>query len=244
MLGVVARTNLAAFRKGLSEAHRKQVPFALATAVTDMAAAAKTDIQASMRTTFNQPKPYTLGAVFSTKASKTNLRAVVGLKDRGSGSGTPAWKFLAPEIQGGERNRKRFELRLGVPGYALPAPGAQLDASGDISRTQLGQIIAAIGTDGPPPATATISKKPKRPYKGAKGNRAAYFLAKTKQSGRPVAIYQVVGKGEVRPVLYFDQNAPTYTPRWRLSDVVLESLNRSRVGAFERAWAKALQTAR
>ena len=243
MLGVRVVTNLDAFRRSLSDAHRKQVPFALATAVTDMGQQAKADIQASMRTTFNQPKPYTLGAVFATKASKSNLRSVVGLKDGASGAGTPAWKYLGPEIEGGQRNRKRFEMRLGVPGYALPAPGAKLDASGDISRAQLGQIIAAIGGEGPTPATATVAKKPKRAYKGAKGNRAAYFVAKNK-AGRPLAIYQVVAKGEVVPVLYFDQNAPTYAPKWKLSDVVLQSLDRSRSAAFERAWEKALATAR
>ena len=239
MMRVRLRTNLASFRRGLVEEHRRQVPHALALAVTDMAQRAKADIQASMHATFDQPRAYTLGAVFATRASKAAPRALVGLKDT-TNRGTPAWKYLGPEIEGGQRRRKRFERALGVGGYALPGSAAQLDDSGDISRKQIGQILSALGQA--PPASA--GKTTRKPYKGAKGNKAAYFLAKSKKTGRALAVYQVVGKGEVRPVLHFETRAPTYTARWRLKDVVLESIEQSRVGAFERAWSQALATAK
>jgi hypothetical protein len=50
------------------------------------------------------------------------------------GSGVPAWKYLAPEIDGDPRRRKSHELRLQGAGvlhaneYAVPGEGVALDA--------------------------------------------------------------------------------------------------------------------
>ena len=243
MIRLGARTNLAAFRNGLSDAHRKQVPYALALAVTDMAQRAKVDVQASMKATFNHPNSYTLGAVFATKATKANPRAIVGLKDQAGSGSTPAWMYLAPEIDGGERRRKRFEIALGLPGYIVPGPGAQLDGSGNISRAQLGAILSALGQNGSALRPATQAKLAGRKVgRVPKGASSPYYLQR--KAGRPQAIYKELGGGDSVPVLFFTQQAPEYSKRWDLGAVVLSSLEHSRKDAFASAWARAVASAK
>lgn len=244
MIRLKARTNLSAFRRGLSDAHRKQVPYALALAVTDMAQRAKVDVQTSMRSTFKGPLPYTLGAVFATKARKSDPRAVVGLKDGASGSGTPAWKYLAPEIDGGERRRKRFEIALGIQGYVVPGPGAQLDASGNISRAQLGAILSALGQNSSQLRPATQTKLGRLQARAAKGAAAKSLYYLQSKNGRPTAVYKELGGGDSVPVLFITDQAPEYSKRWDLAGVVLSSLEHSRRDAFARAWSQALATAK
>lgn len=222
-------------------AYRKQVPFATALALNSVAAGVKQDLQASMRQAFNNPNAYTLGAVFMAKATKARPVAVVGLKD-GNGASTPAWKYLGPQVHGGTRHRKRFEIALGQDAFAVPGRGAKLDASGDINRTQLGAILHAVR--GGDPVSAKVAKHlGKAAYKGARHTRSTYFVGKSRKSGRK-AVYQVTAAGQVQTVLSFRPTSPTYSARWDFRGVVLASVQRHQEGAFDRAMAQALATAK
>lgn len=253
MLAIKLRSNLQQFSRSLSEAQRRQVPFAAATAINAIGTGVQADIVASMQTTFDRPTPWTLRATYLKKARKSDLRAFVGIREF-AGKGTPAWKYLGPQASGGARGQKRFERRLqatnNAAAFAVPGRGARLDAYGNMSRGQIGQILAALGAFPETGQNTTAASASRRKRKGmlvhgaSRGAASDYFVAKSKRSGKPLGVYQLVGRGKVEPVLLFTDNAPQYQARWPIADIVLKSIETHRQGAFERAWAMALATAR
>lgn len=129
----------------------KQGRFAAAAALTQTA---KQDVQPgirqAMQRTFDRPTDYTLNSTFLKAATRTNLEARVWLKDNPSGKGTPADRYLAPQIFAGERRQKGMErllqsVRLLPAGWiAVPAAAAQLDANGNVKRSQIVQIMSQL----------------------------------------------------------------------------------------------------
>lgn len=112
-----------------------------------------------MRTVFDRPTAYTLGSVYYRPATGGNTdargrawpagEAVVWLKDElSSGKGTPATRYLAPQIEGGHRRDKRAESRLRAIGLlppgmqAVPGPAARLDADGNMHRGEITAILS------------------------------------------------------------------------------------------------------
>ena len=239
MLAIKLRTNLDQFRRGLSDAHRKQVPFAVAGALNAIATGAQADIQASMKKTFDRPTPWTLRATYVKKASKTQLTAWVGIREFAP-KGTPAWKYLGPQVDGGPRRQKAFERRLQLTNraaaFAIPAPGAELDAFGNMSRGQIVKILAGVG--------ALQDVAPAGKGKRRRGPRPSFEIRRGK-NGKARAVYEVPsGGGKGKPVLWLTDRAPTYNARWDVKGVVLASIAHHRKDAFARAWSHALATAK
>lgn len=120
-----------------------------ATALTRTALAVAEAERAEMRDVFDRPKPYTLGALYTTPATAQTLEARVGLKDQAS-EGRPPLSWLRWQINGGLRRLTAWEKRLVVAGAmdggdrAVPGKFAQLDAYGNISRGQLAQIFSQL----------------------------------------------------------------------------------------------------
>lgn len=124
----------------------RQVPFAVALALTRTGQDGREDLRAEMRSRFDRPTPYTLNSPYLKPATRQDLTAVIGFKD---GSGTEP-SFLEPQVQGGERPLKRFERMLVRAGYmragerAVPGEGAKLDQYGNMSRGQLQRILSQL----------------------------------------------------------------------------------------------------
>ena len=166
--------------------------------------------------------------------------------------GTPAWKYLAPEMTGGPRGQKRFEKALGnaigIGGglYAVPGRGAPLDAYGNISRGMIRQILSRVGAAGDQNISAKTTKRLRR--KGltvaATQHRSDYFIAKSKSDGTPLGVYRLVGPGKVEPVLIFLKHSPSYRPIFHYTEVVTQSLQKNAAVAFDQAFEKAMATAR
>jgi hypothetical protein len=127
-----------------------QVPFAVAVALTKTAKDVQSAVKQEMQDVFERPVAYTLNSVFVKAATKQSLEAKVWLKDNPFGKGTPANRYLAPQIFGGSRELKGMELALQSAGlmaqgdYAVPAAGAQLDANGNVRRAQIVQILSQL----------------------------------------------------------------------------------------------------
>ena len=240
----------------------KQVPYATALALNSIAAGVKTDIVASMKASFDRPTPWTLNAFRVDKATKSNLTATVQMREFAP-NGTPAWKYLAPQIEGGARNQKRFEKALQITNqaaaFALPAEGAKLNAYGNVSVAQITQVLSGVGAfaENGYTANATVrsGKRKKRlvhqsSFRGASsffiGGTASRNVARNKDRAetRPVAIYEVVGKGKVKPIFWLTDEAPVYKSRWDYQGTVLASVKTHQVGAFDRAMVQALATAK
>lgn len=128
-----------------------QVKFATAVALTRTATDdVRPAIKAEMARVFDRPIAYTLNSMFVKRATKANLEAKVWLKDNPFSKGTPADRYLAPQIFGGVRRHKGMErvlqaARLMLSSqFAVPAAGAQLDANGNVKRSQIRQIMSQL----------------------------------------------------------------------------------------------------
>lgn len=128
----------------------RHAPFVAAVALTRTAHDVRTAIRDEMKQAFDQPVPYTLNSLFLKGATRTSLEARVWLKDNPSGKGTPADRYLGPQIVGGNRAQKGMERALqragllGATEFAVPAAGAQLDGNGNVKRSQIVQILSQL----------------------------------------------------------------------------------------------------
>ena len=75
----------------LANAITKQIPFAMAKALTQAAIQAQTDVVQAMTQVFDRPTPYTLNSTYVIPATKDRLESFVQLKDS-SAKGTPGIK--------------------------------------------------------------------------------------------------------------------------------------------------------
>jgi len=112
------------------------------------------DVQAAIRNekqaVFDRPTKFALNGTFLKAATRSKLEARVWVKDNQFGVGTPAEKFLGPQIFGGARGHKGMERMLQANGmmpqgwFAVPGDGADLDANGNVRRGQIRQMLSQL----------------------------------------------------------------------------------------------------
>lgn len=242
------KVDLKGYRKQMKVVGQRQMPFAIATGLNNLAVMAKADVDKAMAADFDRPTPFTLNAFYVKKANKRDLTAWLGARDFAS-KGTPAAKYLAPQVFGGDRRLKRFERRLSVIAggrYIVPGHGAQLDQYGNISRGQIGKILSRLGVMTDMQQNASEATKRRLAKQGLAHRQTAtdYFLAREKGTGRPLGVYQLQGRGRVVPVLVFTDHPPSYTTRFPFESVVTKSLQGNAKQAMADAIAHTLATAR
>jgi hypothetical protein len=126
-----------------------QLPFATALALNRTAKLVKDEIREEMTRVFDRPTRFALNSLATKPAKKTDLEAMVFLKDVYAG-GTPAINFIGPAIFGGKRHAKSHELALRRSGilasnmFADPARDVQLDQYGNIPRAKLRKMLADL----------------------------------------------------------------------------------------------------
>jgi hypothetical protein len=176
---------------------------------------------------FDRPTPYTMNSLFVDQAKPERLWGRVWVKDD-AGKGTPATKYLLPNVEGGDRGMKRFERALYLAGilpngmYAVPGKGARLDAYGNMSRGQIVQILSWFAAFGEQGYRSNMTDKgrlrlaqgtAKRPVRGIE-----YFVVRSQSGGlKTPGVYQKRRFGfgdEIRPVLIFVDGAPNYERRF------------------------------
>lgn len=243
-----AVTQLTANMAGL----KKQIDFASRVAVTRTAQLAAIDEQKEMRDVFRSPTPYTLNSLFVQPATKTRPSAMVKLKDEAT-KATPAAKFLAAQISGGQRKQKKFERALEAAGVmpvgyrAVPGSGAKVDAYGNMSRGQIVQILAFFRAFPEMGYKANMTTAGRAQM--AKGTKKAagftYFVGRPGDR-LPLGIYQrtrFAAGSAVRPVLIFVRSA-VYQPTLDFEYVVEQTVKREFAGLFAKAFEEAMRTAR
>jgi len=225
--------------KKLNDLERRQIPFATAKALTRTAQAVQKDLRSEMRRVFDRPTRYTLNSLRVRPATKANLTATVHFKNEAGSDG--AGGYLLPQIRGGQRAYKRFELHLqraGIlaPGfYAVPGAGSRLNASGNMSQGQITQILSGVKAHPDPYARSSKASGRRNP------KPLAYFVARP-GGHLPYGIWQRVGAA-VRPVMLFVR-APNYKVRFRFGDVAKRGAAKHFPIEFRRALNEALATAR
>jgi hypothetical protein len=241
--------------RGLSDhvtGAQKQVKFATRVALTRTAQKAALAEVKEMRDVFRNPTPYTLNSLFVRPATSTRLNAEVKLKDEAT-KATPASRFLAPQISGGQRQQKRFERALqsvgAMPeGYrAVPASGAKVDSYGNMSRGQIVQILAFFRAFPEMGYKANMTKEGRaKMAKGTKRRAGFSYFAGSPGNRLPLGIYQrsaLYGGSAIKPVLIFVRSA-IYSERFDFEYVVEQVVKAEFSGEFNRAFAEALRSGR
>ena len=250
--------------KGLDELFQKlddfeksQFLYAAARAITKTGQDVKAALVNEMSRAFDRPTPYVLGSLYLRPAKKNDLSAFVYPKDA-FGKGTPAKKFLYPEIEGGPRHVKRFERALQARGilpsgmYVVPGQGAELDAYGNIGAGQIRQILSYFGaaemTMG---YTANMTGKNKsRLSKGTKAKRGFAYLVSNgrgeKASHLPYGIYKRTGfawGSAIKPIFLFVKK-PSYKSIFKFFEVGQKVAGETFPKNFREAIDEAIRTSR
>jgi hypothetical protein len=243
-------TNFAEIAQRLSTMGR-QAPYVAALSLTRTAQDVQAAIKAEMRKVFDRPTTYALNGTFLKAATKQNLEARVWVKDNPFGKGTPADRFLLPEIYGGKRGLKGMERLLQRNGlmqsgwFAVPAAGAQLDGNGNVKRSQIVQILSQLRVQ-------RAAGYQSRATGSARSNRTiarqgvTYFSLSQAYRGLQAGIYlkRKFGHGAaIKPVFIFVREAQ-YKPRLRFFEVGTIVADARFPRHFDAAWAKAVSTAR
>jgi hypothetical protein len=243
------KTNFADVAKRVTELG-KQATYAAAVALTRTGQDIKAGIAGDMQSAFDRPTAYTLRSLYLKPATKTNLQVKVWLKDD-AGKGTPAARYLWPQIAGGNRVQKGMERMLqragllGASQYAVPAVGAELDSNGNVKRSQVVQILSQLKLQ----RSAGYESKATG---SARSNRTiarqgvTYFALASVRRGLQPGIYlkrRFAHGSAIRPVFIF-VDAVSYQPRLKFFETG-DAIAQSRFLAhFETEIEKAIATAR
>lgn len=197
------------------EGAARQVKWLLAVSLTDAVKEARDAEIKEMERVFDRPTRYTLNAIRVEPATKTKLTATLHFKDGLGNKGTPADKYLGPEVHGGVRRHKAAERQLIRFGfmksdeYVVPGKGVKLDSNGNIRPAIFMEILSALGaaTDPMQNRTATSKRRNKK--------LKTYFVVRGK--GAPPGVYMRKGKQAV-PILMFVKGVD-YRPRYPFYEV-------------------------
>ena len=233
----------------LAWGYRDQVPFALALGITRTAQDVRDGERAEMGSVFDKPTPYTMNSLYLKKATKSQLEAIVWLKDAYD-KGTPAAKYLEPEISGGARSMKRIELwlqRKGFMGsgeYLVPGPAAPLDSYGNVSRGYIVKVLSALQAFPEAGYSMNRNKGPAAAAKAKASRMAQFFVARDGHLAR--GIWQRFGfafGSAVKPAFFFVPSVK-YSKRFDFVRVA-EAIVGARLGEnVEAAIRQAIATAR
>jgi hypothetical protein len=200
-----------------------------------------------MSKTFDRPTPYTLNAPYVRYANKTNLTAMVLLRDYG-GKGRSE-KYLLTQVYGGSRKLKSFESALRNIGvlpdgmYAVPGQRAPLNAYGNINPGFIVQILSYFRAFGEQGYRANISDEKKaKMAKGTKKKRGMeYFVIRQPQSGlKQPGIYRKTsgdfreGIGKTEPMIMFVK-PPAYRQLLKWDEIAERVVNQNWAKNFKEA---------
>lgn len=251
MISISVQSEFDQLARFLTDVQKRQLPFATALALTDVAKGTQTDLQAEMAKVFDRPVPYTLRGVYAMPATKARPTAGVFFRDF-AGKGVPAGRYLKPQIQGGGRAMKSTERKVnklyGLGGlYLVPGRSMPKDAYGNPNPGLRNAIMSQIGAYAPKEGS-TRKRKTKhgdkrfvlvRPGSNEAANRG------NRVSLKP-GIYQVFGAGlheRVKP-MYLISKQPQYQKRFDFFGVANRSMRDRARPAFHKALARAFATAK
>lgn len=227
----------------------RQGPFVAAVSLTRSIKAAQAAVRAEEQSVFDRPTPYALNGTYIKPATKSNLVAELGVKDKAASKGAPLERVLGPEIAGGGRAQKGFERLLERAGVlpagwrAVPAAAARVDGNGNVARGQIEQILAALEVQ----RSAGQGRRATRARAGASARRSVdYFAVPTAQRGLKPGIYlkrQFAHGSAIKPVFIFVRTV-TYRTRLKFNDVSKRAVANTFQGVFDAEMAKAIAAAR
>jgi hypothetical protein len=218
---------------------QQQMPAVIAHALNKTAGQVKKELQAEMKRVFDKPTRWTLNSIFITPATPENQEVLVWLKDDsvGGSDGTPATKYLWPQVFGGQRRAKSFELKLRKAGIlgggqlAVPGDDAPLDTYGNITRGMYMQMTSGLKINADIGVQSNQTERSKRKNK----KRAQYFVMGKE---RPLGIFRRKTGDSFESFLIFVDKI-NYTQRFDFrkiaSDTVDKNLEKNAASALRYA---------
>lgn len=190
-----------------------------------------------MRRVFDNPRPYTLNALSPRYATKRGgiLQAGIAFREYGV-KGTPAYKYLTPQIMGGPRRMKRSEKALQGIGvlpagvFTIQGKSFEKDQYGDIPGAQYTRMLAELGVQGTGLGGPKSQRNPRN-----KGNKQ-FFVMRRKGDNKPFAIAEKRG-GEAVIMLVFS-SSPSYKPRYDFYGVARNQVLKSLPKHFNRIFSR------
>lgn len=241
---VVARWDSREVKAALALLAPKQWKFATAVALTKTAQRVKAAEISEMRRAFDRPTPFTLNSLYLTRATPSNQEARVWFKDWAP-KGTPAGKYLLPEVHGGDRNHKRFEqllqhARLLPLGRSLvPASAAPLDQYGNVARGLYTKILSQLRAQFDPANNTKRRRQGRRQWGGQ------YFYGNPGGKGRGIWERFTFAFGSaVKPIFIEVSGVPSYRSRFDFFGVARRVANTAYGEEFNKAAAETIRTAR
>ena len=227
------RSNALEIRRWLDDAQKKQIPFATVMAMTQTAKDVAWEEIGVMQRVFDRPTPYTLNALQVKPATKAKMIASVEFKEFG---GTPAKRFLNPEVYGGPRSQKSHERQIAplLKGYSylVPARGVALNQFGNVPGATIRRVLSQLRVSPNADANASGSKR-------SKANRRAQAFFVNKQGNMVMQ-----RKGKLVTPFLVGVKSPNYRKRFPFHETA-EAVVKDRFAVnFEIAFQRAMATAR
>lgn len=201
----------------LFERAKRRMPIITAIALSKTAKQTKEREEREMAKVFKNPRKYVLNSLFARTANKTNLRATV--EDRlFAGKGTPASNFLAPQIKGGSRKKKRSERALEKAGilppnkYMLPSKQAPAKVRQN-KGSEYTKMLSGLGS-------FQGDKAYMNSELGSKGDD--YFVMFDKGKTDPVGIGKRLRGGKGFRMYFVFIKKPHYDKRFKFFEVGIE----------------------
>lgn len=231
-----------------TEIERQNLPFAVMQACNATAFEIRQVWARNASRVFDRPVPMTTKAAQYRKATRAKLFAEVYLRDEAVG-GTPPAKYLLPQVEGGQRRKKGFEILLqqrGVmpPGmFAIAGEGAKLDRYGNVSAGQVSKILSQLGARQDSLQNQTEASVKRR----GRRKRGGEFFALQRPHGRlRPGIYERIGFafGSALRGIFIFTRAANYRPRYNIFALAQRQWDTLMPYFFNRELAKALQSSR
>jgi hypothetical protein len=127
-MSITIKVDVSEVQRAFAQA-QKQIPFAVATAVNNVAFSLMAAERAGIAATFRNPRPFTARSVFVDRATKSNPVATVRVGDLQA-------KYLSPFETGGVHNLPGANLTIATPVNAKP------DGYGQFRKGQIARIAA------------------------------------------------------------------------------------------------------
>jgi hypothetical protein len=229
----------------------RQWQFATALALTHLAQHVKTAERDDMGRSLDRPTPYTLNSLYMQRATPANQEARVWFKDFAP-KGTPAGKYLMPQVHGGERPDKRFERSLQHAGLLrsgrqlVPASGAARDQYGNVQRSVYTRLLSQLHAS--PDATQNQTLKTKK--RARRRGTQQYFYGNPGGKGRGVWLRVPGGRvlggrmhSHIVPI-FLEQKPHRYRPRFAFFSVAERVAAARYQDEFESAANQTIRTAR
>lgn len=224
MLQFDIRTNSADLIRRFDNFRKDRIPRAMKDAANQTGRYIHGALTSEMKEVFDRPTPWTLRGLRFKLATEKQPVVRIWLEES-PGKGTAAAKFLAAQIEGGKRRRKRFEVALIQSGlmpptaYAVPGPWAPLDSYGNVPGSFIVKMLSDLKAFGEQGYRANRRGR-RRGYA-----RTNYFFVPRRDSKIHPGVYRHMPSGIIGAVFLFVEKA-TYKKRYDFYGVASRAYDR------------------